>query len=749
MKLVYLFELDSVKKNDDQVIAGQKALYNEIVNNGNCVVLTMNQIIDSRIILSMMNDPKQVHILEYLFNKGFLKYSRYGDYRTPSQYLQRSIKENRSFIYSALPIKSNQKELMNIVYNALRYDDLSEIEDLYQKQQQSNEVLPIFYEGDKINYNITKKEGEKILEHLKILLKFILNISISNESYLPPIKYDDKYPRFTFIQFMDIIQTFQSDFKGFMEAIEKLKQIKETLKDDLLKVNSRSEWLKALLKLKRNDLTESEINVLCLSECIINLCHNYTLEYSIYNVSKHYEIDSLINSSNPSSFTDDFFQRLKYEWDNGKDKNRRYLQEETNQFSWFVSHDKNLPDWNLVYRLLEHKYNFKRQKNEKIKYFIEEKSILFNLYFRKYFLNEDHTKIDLYENEYRMIRLYHKILNLLMIAKYFIVSILSIVLIYLYFCIEDWLSLNVESWAKIFNHWLMESILVFILLGIFGSVISKIFQISDILDLLTNVIKSTKDFFSIFIKKFTPYVNKKVLKTGTRYNDKQLNDNQQIVNDNLREYQTLWSSKKIKFLPPDKLPILEPSKENLKTYIDYEINNNTKLGVVYKSDYNIHIVDLIEKKDDKNEIIKYHPYERILPKEFGAVVAVAKCKGKFILLKQFRHSIRKDQYTFVRGFGEPNKTPEQNVIKELKEEIGAIDIQKPKFLGKIVADSGLYGNEVSVFTVEIDSFDFSFKKEGIKEILLCSSQELEAYISNKKINDGYTLSAYMLYKTNA
>lgn len=749
MKLVYLFELDSVKKNDDQVEAGQKALYNEIVNNGNCVVLTMNQIVDSRTILSMMYDTKQAHILEYLFNNGFLKYSRYSDYRTPSQYLQRAIKENRNFNYSALPIRSNQKKILKIVYNALKYDDLSEIEDLYQGLQQSDEPLQILNEGieDK-NHFIRKEEGEKILKHLKVLLKFILNISISNESYLPPIKYNNKYPNFSFIQFMDLIQTFNFNLDGFIEAIEILKQIKETLNDNTLKLNSRSEWLSALHKLNKVDISESEKTILCLSECIINLCHNYTLEYSIYGVSKHYEIDSLTDSSN-FSFMDDFFQRLILEWDNGKDKDSRYLQKETNQFSWFVSHDKNLPDWNLVYRLLEHKYNFKRQKNRKIKYFIEEKSILFNIYFKKYFLNEAHTKIDLYENEYHMIRLYHKILNLLMIAKYFIVSILSIVLIYLYFCIEDWLSLNVESWAKIFNHWLMESILVFILLGIFGSIISKIFQISDILDLLTNVIKSTKDFFSIFIKKFTSYVNKKELKNGTRYSDKQLSDNQQIINDNLREYQTLWSSRKIKFLPPDKLPILAPSKENLKAYIDYEINNNIKLGVVYKSDYNVHIVDLIEKKDNKNEIVKYHPYERILPNEVGAVVAVAKCKGNFILLKQFRHSIRKDQYTFVRGFGEPNITPEQNVIKELKEEIGAIDIQKPKFLGKIVADSGLYGNEVSVFTVEIDSFDFSLKREGIKEILLCSSQELETYISNKKINDGYTLSAYMLYRTTA
>ena len=29
---VYLFELDSVRKTDEEIIAGQKALYNEIVN---------------------------------------------------------------------------------------------------------------------------------------------------------------------------------------------------------------------------------------------------------------------------------------------------------------------------------------------------------------------------------------------------------------------------------------------------------------------------------------------------------------------------------------------------------------------------------------------------------------------------------------------------------------------------------------------------------------------------------------------
>ena len=55
---VYLFELDSVRKTDEEIIAGQKALYNEIVNNGNIVVLTYNQLVDSRGFFSLLKDSE-------------------------------------------------------------------------------------------------------------------------------------------------------------------------------------------------------------------------------------------------------------------------------------------------------------------------------------------------------------------------------------------------------------------------------------------------------------------------------------------------------------------------------------------------------------------------------------------------------------------------------------------------------------------------------------------------------------------
>ena len=45
-KYVYLFELDSVRKTDEDIIEGQKAIYNEIVQQGNIVVMTYNQLVE-------------------------------------------------------------------------------------------------------------------------------------------------------------------------------------------------------------------------------------------------------------------------------------------------------------------------------------------------------------------------------------------------------------------------------------------------------------------------------------------------------------------------------------------------------------------------------------------------------------------------------------------------------------------------------------------------------------------------------
>ena len=66
-KRVYLFEMDSVRGTDEEIITAQKTLYDEIVKNGNVVALTYNQIVDSRGFFSLFSNAQyQENILALL-----------------------------------------------------------------------------------------------------------------------------------------------------------------------------------------------------------------------------------------------------------------------------------------------------------------------------------------------------------------------------------------------------------------------------------------------------------------------------------------------------------------------------------------------------------------------------------------------------------------------------------------------------------------------------------------------------------
>ena len=120
---VYLFELDSVRKTDEEIIAGQKALYNEIVNNGNIVVLTYNQLVDSRGFFSLLKYTESPLCSTLVFPRRF-----HGLFiRSLSQYLINSVESEKQFIYSALPVKSSQRRLLSLIKRSLLYSDLSEI----------------------------------------------------------------------------------------------------------------------------------------------------------------------------------------------------------------------------------------------------------------------------------------------------------------------------------------------------------------------------------------------------------------------------------------------------------------------------------------------------------------------------------------------------------------------------------------------------------------------------------------------
>ena len=140
-KYVYLFELDSVRKTDEEIIAGQRALYNEIVRNGNVVVLTYNQFVDSRGFFSLLDNLEYYNNFIELFETGAIRISQFGEIRTISQYLLSSIEDEKQFIYSAFPLKVGQKRLIELMKRSLIYSDLSEIHGYFEGGSRTDDEL--------------------------------------------------------------------------------------------------------------------------------------------------------------------------------------------------------------------------------------------------------------------------------------------------------------------------------------------------------------------------------------------------------------------------------------------------------------------------------------------------------------------------------------------------------------------------------------------------------------------------------
>lgn len=209
------------------------------------------------------------------------------------------------------------------------------------------------------------------------------------------------------------------------------------------------------------------------------------------------------------------------------------------------------------------------------------------------------------------------------------------------------------------------------------------------------------------------------------------------MSEELQKYFCLMKEQPEQFRSSDMISIVKDIDE----IEEYEEKAGKKIGVVYQSEYNIFVVDLIRNSDGT-----YYTYERLLhASQHGAVVAMAKYREQFIMLKQYRHSMRDFQYAFPRGYGEKGITAEENVKKELKEELDA-DVTYMEYIGKVIADSGLCGNEVSVFLCQVDGYAEKYEYEGIESVITLEEEKLEQWIKDGVITDGFSLAAYGLYK---
>lgn len=331
---VYLFELDSVRTSELEIKIGQEALYEEIVKNGNRVVLSMNQLTDSKAFLSLLsikeNDKNTrkkysdfTDLLEIFENQIILVHGfSMGNnaINTPSKYIQIGLEnclaqESMNFVYSSLPIRFNKEEAYSseenqemrkrcvILLEALRYSDISIIE------QRRN-----LFDYRKLKPDSSDIEKYKTYyDEYDFLYRFAKVVLLISSSHRPASLEEKQIliPR-PYTYFMDLVE--EALKVGNLEVTgvnkdrlyELLKGVDEKIENTADK-QKRSVWLTKLSEMEK-DHNEIELDYV---KRIINLVYNYTVEFSMNNVSKHYKV--IKGVIDEEDFLKDFNNRLANE----------------------------------------------------------------------------------------------------------------------------------------------------------------------------------------------------------------------------------------------------------------------------------------------------------------------------------------------------------------------------------------------------------------------------------------------------
>lgn len=325
-KLIYLYELDSTRTTKEEVILGQQAMIHEIVHNGNQIVMTYSQIVDSKVFLSMLMNDECYKLLIHFIQEGFIKFSQYYDkdgflIATPVQYVRNALSDD-DFIFSSLPVGVDNvlikellgEALMNVNLGVLDHENIPCNVSCYLKKFVSMVTL-LSLEQKAINKPLDKKVG---FVSLSAFLDVILNNYLGDCLYYCYLG-DDSFPGFAFEDFDRLLKLMHS-------TVEYLKTL------ELGGMNHRS----SLLTCIRSNTDDEAI--LALSECIVDLCYNYASETSIANVSKHY--------NDTSSFISDFSFRLLGYWMLYLDNKHKFI--EYNDSFVLKDIEVLLVEWNAV-----------------------------------------------------------------------------------------------------------------------------------------------------------------------------------------------------------------------------------------------------------------------------------------------------------------------------------------------------------------------------------------------------------------
>lgn len=727
-KYVYLFELDSVRKTDEEIIEGQNAIYNEIVHQGNIVVMTYNQLVDSRGFFSLLSDASYYEQLMKLFELGCIRISQFGDVRTITQYLLDAMDEDKQFIYSALPVKYTQKRLTALLRRSLTFSDLSEISEYFEGGRRSEaELKDLFLEvkcDDSGHAMSVIPAGEirpvselrGIIHNLYYFLSIVLRLSALPRIYIPPRKTDE-YKEYHMHRILSYaLELPFSDIPYWTEAVSIIRRLPCFQNQN----DGRSVYYRQILA----DFKGEEVSgkppkqAFCLAEAVVDLCYNYACEISICNTSKHYNISELSEHCHQRpTFEADFRRRLLEYWKQGREAGKRFLAEETDAFMPF-KRLQDIPDFQRAVRAASYTdYNISYENEDIPRY--------------------EYREIEQRGEQRRGIRrgIRHKLM--FTVLCFLVACVVELLMQEAQNVLDDYVDISdtvysvVETLLFLF---LTEAVSAFLSLR-WPGFLSLSQALGGIRTLAMDAIRTRYS---------KPIGNGQALLT--EYQEKR---NGEAPIDFVRtkeiksymSYRSQYGNSGL-FADSSACPLADMSTSAVLRAVirDNEIYHH-KYGLIYESRFNTLLVDPVTGAEGK-----LFPYERVIPTAGNGVVMAARYRGKFLLLKQFRHALRAEQYSFPRGYAEPGNSPLENVKRELKEELNAVVSRSPLSLGYIEPDSGLTSRKIEIFLVDVDGYSYRKGYEEILDVKEMAPEELEKAVKEGKITDGYTLGAVILMK---
>lgn len=125
------------------------------------------------------------------------------------------------------------------------------------------------------------------------------------------------------------------------------------------------------------------------------------------------------------------------------------------------------------------------------------------------------------------------------------------------------------------------------------------------------------------------------------------------------------------------------------------------------------------------------------------VVLLVHKDGTVGLVRTYRYPIRESQWALPRGFAHGGSV-ENSAADELREELGVTRAQL-RVLGHVTPDSGLLSTRAAVVLAHVNEMaDIPEDQEEVEAQLWVTPDRLSSMIRSGEIEDGFTLSAWML-----